>query len=389
MSKGVLRDKNLKLIFIVTLLAVMGVASIAPVFPKIIDFFHITKKQVGLLITYFTVPGIVLPPIFGVIADRIGRKKVLIPSLFLFGISGFLCVFARNFQHLLWLRFFQGIGAASLGSLNVTLIGDLFSGNQRAEAMGYNASVLSIGTALYPAIGGMLALAGWYMPFVLPLLAIPLGIYIAINLEIPKVVVDQNLLQYLFNTLKKILNLNILAVFIVNIMIFLILYGVLLTYFPIFLKEKFNGNSLIIGLSMSLMSLTTAFTSFQNGKLSKRFSQKKMLFLGMLFYTLSLILIAYARSWWMVIIPIMIFGLGHGINIPTIQTLLVGYAPMKERAGFMSINSMVLRIGQSVGPPFMAIVYGIGSLKYVFFAGAGIAILMALMVTFIVNTGKQ
>ncbi len=388
MNKEVYKDKNLQLIFIVTLFAVMGVASIAPVFPKIIDFFQITKKQVGLLITYFTVPGIVLPPLFGVIADRIGRKRVLIPSLFLFGISGFLCVFARDFHHLLWLRFIQGIGAASLGSLNVTLIGDLFSGNKRTEAMGYNASVLSIGTALYPAIGGTLALAGWYMPFVLPLLAIPLGIYIAIKLDIPKVVVDQNLLQYLFNTFKKILNLNILGLFIVNTMIFLILYGALLTYFPIFLKEKFNGNSLTIGLTMSLMSFTTALTSFQIGKLSKRFSQKTMLFQGMIFYTVSLILLAYSTSWWMVVIPVMIFGLGHGINIPIIQTLLVSYAPMKERAAFMSINSMVLRIGQSLGPPLMAFVYGIGNLKFVFLAGAGIAILMALVVTFSMRTGK-
>lgn len=85
------------------------------------------------------------------LADRYGRKKILVPSLMLFGIAGGACMFTRDYHILLICRFFQGTGAASLGALNVTVIGDLYSGKERTTAMGYNASVLSIGTATYPA----------------------------------------------------------------------------------------------------------------------------------------------------------------------------------------------------------------------------------------------
>ena len=61
----------------------------------------------------------------------------------------------------------QGIGASAIGSINVTLIGDLFAGRQRTTAMGFNASVLSIGTAAYPAVVGALALVAWSAPFAL------------------------------------------------------------------------------------------------------------------------------------------------------------------------------------------------------------------------------
>lgn len=104
----------------------MGVASITPAFPRIEQELHISEQQVGYLITIFTLPGIFLTPVLGVVADRHGRKKILVPSLLLFGVAGFLCFFMRDYHMLLLFRLLQGIGAASIGSLNVTLIGDFF-----------------------------------------------------------------------------------------------------------------------------------------------------------------------------------------------------------------------------------------------------------------------
>src|SRR5690625_3647205 len=155
----------------------MGVSSIAPALPSIARTFSVTNDQIGRLITFYTLPGIILTPILGVIADRYSRKRVLIPSLFFFGIAGTACAFANSFDQLLFLRALQGMGSASLGALNLTLIGDLYSGNGRATAMGYNGSVLSVGAAAYPAIGGAVAILGWLFAFYLALLGVPVGIF--------------------------------------------------------------------------------------------------------------------------------------------------------------------------------------------------------------------
>ncbi len=164
----------------------MAVSSITPAFPKIAVEFGITKQQVGYLISVFTLPGVFLTPFLGILADRFGWKKVLVPALLLFGVAGFACFFARDFNSLLLFRLFQGVGAASIGSLNVTLIGGLYSGKRRGTAMGYNGSVLSIGTAAYPAVGGALAAIAWYCPFVLPLLGIFIGFVVLRYLKNPK-----------------------------------------------------------------------------------------------------------------------------------------------------------------------------------------------------------
>jgi len=162
-------DTNLQIIFSITLVAVMGVASITPAFPSIIENFGIKKEHIAWLITAFTLPGVFLTPVMGILADRFGRKQVLIPSLFLFGIAGAACGFTQSYHTLVVFRFFQGIGAAALGSINITLIGDIYEGRNRAAAMGYNGSILSIGTATYPAIGGGLASLGWNYPFFFPI----------------------------------------------------------------------------------------------------------------------------------------------------------------------------------------------------------------------------
>ena len=144
---SILTDPNLRIIFLITLMAVLGVSSITPALPQIARALQVAKPSVGLLIMTFTLPGILLTPVLGILADRHGRKKVLVPALFLFAAAGSACFFADSFRLLLILRFIQGCGAASLGALNVTIIGDLFSGRERAAAMGYNASVLRIATA--------------------------------------------------------------------------------------------------------------------------------------------------------------------------------------------------------------------------------------------------
>ena len=108
------RQRNLRIIFAVTLMAVLGVSSITPAFPNIVRELGVSSSQVGLLITFFTLPGIILAPFLGVLADRIGRKRILVPSLFLFAIAGTACAFIHQFHMLLLLRALQGAGAAAL-----------------------------------------------------------------------------------------------------------------------------------------------------------------------------------------------------------------------------------------------------------------------------------
>lgn len=358
----------------------LGVASITPAFPEIVKDLNISAQQIGLLITVFTLPGVILTPILGILADRLGRKKILVPSLILFGLAGTSCFFTRSFHLLLMFRFFQGVGAASLGSINVTLIGDIFEGRDRAAAMGYNASVLSIGTASYPAIGGILATIGWYFPFLLPAAAFPIAFFVLYSLKNPEPVRNQNLKEYLFKAWESIKDIRVIAIFILSISTFILLYGTYLTFLPFLLDSRFSAPPFIIGIFFSIASLATAITSSQLGRLTVKYSGKILLKTAFIIYALSFLIIPLMPFVWLLIIPLILFGIAQGLNIPSLQTMLTNLAPVENRAAFMSLNGMVLRIGQTLGPIIMGLVFVAFGISGVYYAGAILALLLFLLI---------
>lgn len=86
----------------------------------------VNQEDAAWLISAFTIPGLLFTPLVGLLSDRYGRRRVLIPCLFLFGAAGGACFFASGFGALVTLRFLQGIGSAPLNVLNAALIGDFF-----------------------------------------------------------------------------------------------------------------------------------------------------------------------------------------------------------------------------------------------------------------------
>ena len=379
-KQNLFQDPNLLIVFVVSLIAILGVASVTPSFPSLRAALDVPVENIGLLITVFTLPTLILGPIIGVFADRIGRKKILVPALILFGIAGFSCAFVRDFNLLLCLRFLQGVGAAPLLSLSVTLIGDLYSGDKRATAMGYNASVSSIGTALYPTIGGALATMGWYFPFMLSIVAIPVGLLVLFGLKNPEPKGQRNLKAYLSNALITLKNRQLFGLFIASAANFVLLYGAYVTYLPSLIADKFGAEPFTIGLFLSSVSVAIAFTASQLGNLARRYSETTLIRASFIFYAVALAIIPFISSLWLLLIPTTIFGIGLGIGFPSIQTLLATLAPKEYLATVISVNGTFYGLGQTLGPLLMGLAYGIGGINSVFYAGVAFA--LATLVVF-------
>ena len=374
-TEKTIKDKKLYVIFSITLIAVMGVASITPALPKMAQTLNLTKSHIALLISAFTFPGIIVAPIAGVFADRWGRKSVLVPSLFIFGIAGSAIFFVHQLHFIILLRVVQGIGAASLGSLNATLIADFFKGKQRPEAMGYNASVLSLSTATYPLIGGALAGIAWYYPFLMPLLALPVGLIVIYGIPEPEIERPANLKQYFKAISSSIMRKEVIAIFLLSIITFIILYGALLTYMPFLLHEKFQLDSPQIGVVFFISSITTAIFATRVGKLTNRFGSIPLLKIAFVLYALVTMVMPHVNNLYLFIIPVLIFGTAQALNMPSLQTVLANLSPDNQRGAFMSLNGMVLRLGQTLGPLIIGMGYSKTGLNGAYYTAAGIAII--------------
>lgn len=372
----VYRNRNLQIIFAVTLMAVMGAAVITPALPQVERALDLSPGRVGLLLTVFTLPGVVLTPVLGVLADRLGRKRVLVPSLLLFGIAGGACALARGLDVLLVLRFLQGCGAAALATTSITMIGDIFSGGDRDAAMGYNSSMLSVGTASYPALGGALATFGWHYPFALPLVAIPVGLVVLLFLDNPEPRGEDGLRQYLAHvrdSLRDRLTVGLLAATMVT---FVILYGPMITYLPLLLDDSFGVSAFVTGLVLSCASLTTAITSSQLGRITRRISGAALVRFAFVLYVAVLVIIPLMPNLPSLLVPAVIFGFAQGINFPNIFSMLTGSVEAENRGALIALNGMGFRIGQTLGPLLMGLAAATLGIAGAYYATAGLAAAM-------------
>ncbi|NHM29609.1 MDR family MFS transporter [Neobacillus terrae] len=112
--------------------------------------------------------------IYGKLSDLFGRKPILFVGIFIFLVGSILCGFADSMKMLIIFRLIQGFGAGAVTPIATTIVGDIYTQEERAKIQGYLSSVWGISAVLGPAIGGFLVqYVSWHYVF---WINIPLGI---------------------------------------------------------------------------------------------------------------------------------------------------------------------------------------------------------------------
>ncbi len=99
---------------------------------------------------------------FGVVGDRIGRKRMLMLGMAAFGLFSLLTAYSRNPEQLIFARAAMGLGAAAVMPQTLSIISNVFDPAERARAIGIWATAVGIGVAIGPIVGGVLLAHFWW-----------------------------------------------------------------------------------------------------------------------------------------------------------------------------------------------------------------------------------
>jgi EmrB/QacA subfamily drug resistance transporter len=112
-------------------------------------------SQFPWLFSIYLLTQAVTVPLYGKLADVIGRKPIMFFGIVMFLLGSVLCGVAWNMPALIAFRALQGIGAGAVQPMSMTMVGDLYSVEERARVQGYIASVWGISSVIGPTLGGV------------------------------------------------------------------------------------------------------------------------------------------------------------------------------------------------------------------------------------------
>ena len=113
--------------------------------------------QFPWLFSIYLLAQAVTVPIYSKLADMVGRKPVMLVGIALFVLGSLLCGLAWSMGTLIVFRAVQGLGAGAVQPMSMTIVGDIYSLEERAKVQGYVASVWAVSSVVGPTLGGVFA----------------------------------------------------------------------------------------------------------------------------------------------------------------------------------------------------------------------------------------
>ena len=160
-------------IFLTTFMTAIEGTIVSTAMPTIVSDLN-GLEIMNWVVSTFLLMTAVSTPIYGKLADSIGRKPVFLFGIAVFVVGSALCGIAQNMVELILFRVIQGLGSGAVQPVAVTIIADLYTLEKRAKMLGLNSGFWGVASVIAPLLGGFIVQhLSWHWIFYIN---VPLGI---------------------------------------------------------------------------------------------------------------------------------------------------------------------------------------------------------------------
>ena len=287
-----------------------------------------------------------LSPLVGVVADRLGRKKLLIGAMFFYAFAGTAPLWLDSLQLILLSRVGVGVSEAAIMTCCTTLLTDYYVGREREKYLGMQVLVATIAATVFFLVGGALGSQGWRTPFWLYTVGTVLAVLMVFGLLEPaKAYRIQGKLPVPWRQLA--------APTLVTLFGGMVFYA-LIVELPFVLTELGVYDPGTLGMAAAIASLATAAGAF-TFRFIARFGPAKVLPVSFGLAGAGLLVVWSASTMPAVMIGAVITSMGTGMLLPALLTWAVSGLRFEQRGRGTGIWTGAVQLGQFACPILLGI----------------------------------
>lgn len=341
-----------------TFLVMVGQGVVAPVLPLYAEDFGVSTTMVGLTLTVFAAARLILNVPAGMLADRVGRRILLVGGPVITSIGMIGSGFADTIWSLLAWRFVAGAGSAFYMSGALIYLIDIARPDQRARYVAVNQWALSVGVAVGPGLGGLLAETyGLSVPFhVVGATAIATAVYGAVRLPETRrdaARSDDDADTPDFAVRSFVFGRAFLAVALVSMSIFMIRGGMRGVLVPLRADRALDWGPGEVGVVFTVTGLMTLFTLMPAAWAADRFGRAAVIVFSGVVAGLGGLVIAGGDTATAFVAGNVIMVLGTGTAGPAPAAYIADITPEHVRGLGVALYRSAGDVGFVAGPPLL------------------------------------
>ncbi len=290
-------DVNMVLfsIILMDLLAGMEFDLFVPSFPELQHYFTLTPFWVEALLSANFAGYCLSLFLVGGLADRYGRKPIIVLGLATFILGSILCLITHSYYFLLIGRFLQGIGVAAPAILSFLIIADSYPLKKQQFLMAMLNGSMNVAAAVAPIIGSYVTLNFTWLGNFIALLILGSLTLLTTLLFIPSYTLPHAKQSFSLRSYLPIFQSKPLMLLIINLVFTFVPYWVFVGMSPLLYIKSLGVSLTHFGYYQGALALAFAIGSVLYGFILQEsdYSQRKMLYITNVIFILSLITLAY------------------------------------------------------------------------------------------------
>lgn len=354
-------------ILITVLLDMVGIGLIVPVLPGLVTSmsggsFAEGSSMYGWFISAYALMQFIFSPLLGNLSDAVGRRPVILVSLFGAGLDYLLLAFAPNLAWLFIGRVISGITGANITAA-YAYIADVSPPEARAKNFGLVGACFGAGFIFGPAAGGLLADYGLRIPFIVA------AVLVLINwlygfFVLPESHPPERRRAFDWRRANPLASLQVLGRFriVLGLTAALALMSLAHQAFPstwvLYTQYRFGWTARDNGLSLALVGLTSIIVQGGlTGRIIAKWGERRAVIFGMTVFCINCTLYGLANQGWM-LYGIILFGSIGAVATPAIQSLISRQIPLNEQGSVQGALTSIQSLTAIAGPIIVTHLFG-------------------------------